>query len=147
MENGTRKDTVVTAHLNIQKCSNLNVTVQIYGHGASVATQLKTDPFIAEIFGDRIFDSKSFTLVYAQNTTRSKYRYFKIGRRQQGDKLLKSEKITVINEFNSFPQREIEYIDPDSFITQMDFQFDVSRSFLSRFDYQVVRRLFIIFLA
>lgn len=127
MDEGSRQDTVVTAHLNIRKCSNLNVTAQIYGHGASVATQLATDPFRAEIFGDGIFEPKSFALVYAHNATRSKDRYFKIGRRQYGDKLLKSEKITVNNGFNSFPQHEIEYIDPDSFITQMDFQFDVSR--------------------
>lgn len=125
MTNGKQEDTVITANLNVMNCSKLNVTAQIFGHGASVATTLATDPFMAEVFGDEIFEAKSFALVYAHNATRSKDRYFKIGRRQPTDTLLKSEKIVVTNAFNSYPQQEIEYIDPNMFITQMEFQFNV----------------------
>lgn len=107
-------------------CSHLNVTVQIYGFGASATSQLFTDPFIAEVFDDEIFEPKSFALIYAHNATRSMDRLFKIGRRQSNDTILKSEKIIVTNEFNSYPQHEIEYTDPNTFVTQMEFQFNVS---------------------
>lgn len=121
-----RKDTVVTANLNIMNCSHPNVTIQIFGFGASVASQLSIDPFMAEIFDDEIFEPKSFALIYAHNATRSKDRFFKIGRRQLNDTLLKSEKIIVKNDFSSFPQHEIEYNNPNAFVTQLEFQFNVS---------------------
>lgn len=126
MNNGKREDTVLTVNVNVMNCLNLNVTAKIFGHGASMATQLTKDPFTVRLFGDQLFEPKSFAFVYAHNATRSKNRYFKIGQRQTNDTLLKTEKIIVSNTFNNYPQHEIEYIDPNTYITQMDFQFNVS---------------------
>lgn len=129
--NGQREDTVVTANLNVQNCRKLNVTGQILGLGASVATQLAIDPMVAEIYGDALFEPKSFALIYAHNQTRSMDRHFKIGQRQTNDTLLKFDKITVNNDFDSFPVHEIEYNDATAFITQIELKFNVSMQRLS----------------
>lgn len=123
---GSREELVVSANLHIANCENLNVTAHIFGHNASISAQLSTDPDLAEIYGDKLFEDKSFALIYAHNETRSMDRMFKIGRRQPNDTLLKSEKVLVNSEFSNFPQYEIEYNGPNTFITQMDFQFNVS---------------------
>lgn len=125
--NGQRKDVVVTANLNIQNCRNLNVTAKIIGHGATISSQLSTDPFMAEIFGDKLFEPKSFALIYAHNQTRSMDRHFRIGQRQTNDTLLKFDQFIVNNELDSFPAHEIEYNDSNAFITQIELKFNVSR--------------------
>lgn len=76
--------------------------------------------------GDKLFDDKSFALIYAHNDSRTMDRVFKIGQRQTNDTLLKNEKITVKNEFDSFPQQEIEFNDANTFITQIEMKFNVS---------------------
>lgn len=126
LNNSVRKDTVVTANLHVMNCERLQVMTRILGTEASARTQLATDPFRAEIFGDALFEPKSFALVYAHNETRTMDRFFKIGQRQSNDTVLTFDEIIVNNEYNSFPQYEIEYNEPNAFITQIEFQFDVS---------------------
>lgn len=121
-----RDEQVVSANLYVANCTNLNVTVHITGNNASVASQLKSDPMLAEVHGDKLFEDKSFALIYAHNETRSMDRIFRIGRRQTNDTLLKTEKIQVKNELTSFPQHEIAYNDAMASITQMEFVFNVS---------------------
>lgn len=128
---GTRDELVVSANLHIANCSNLNVTADIRGHNASVSSQLSSDPYLADIYGDKLFEDKSFALIYAHNETRSMDRMFKIGRRQANDTELHSEKVFVNSELSSFPQYEIEYNAPNTFITQIAFQFNVSRLFIN----------------
>lgn len=82
---------------------------------------------MAEIFGDELFEPKSFAMVYAHNQTRSMHRFLTIGQRQMNDSLLKTETKTVTNEFNSFPEYEIEYSDENSYVTQVEFKFNVSK--------------------
>lgn len=113
----------------MSNCLNLNVTAQIHGHGASIGTQLSTNPFTAELFGDKLFEPKSFAFIYAHNETRSMNRLLTIGQRQSNDTLLKFEKYTVTNDVNSFPEYEVEYNDPQAFITQVNFKFNVSSLF------------------
>lgn len=96
------------------------------GYHASVASQLSTDPFLAEIFGDDIFKSKSFAMIYAHNGTRTEKHYISIGQRQPNDTLLRSDERTVIKEHTSFPEYEIQYSDADAFITYVQFTFNVS---------------------
>lgn len=128
LNEGIRQDTVVTANLHVMNCEHLHINARILGSEASVATQLANDPFRAEIYGDKLFEPKSFTLIYAHNETRSMDRFFKIGQRQINDTVLMFDEIIVKNEFNTFPQHEIEYNEPNAFITQIEFQFDVSFS-------------------
>lgn len=136
---GKREDTVITANINVLNCSNLHVTVQIFGHGSSIGASLSKNQFVNRIFGDELFQPKSFAFVYAHNATRSKDRYFKIGRRQPGDdRLLNTQKITVEKGFNSYPQHEIEYVD-SWYITQIDFKFDVSSMWSCVFFSHLVR--------
>lgn len=128
--NGTssQEDTVVSANLHVINCKHLLVTAQILGSNASQKSQLSNDPFIAEIFGNTIFMPKSFALIYAHNETRSMDRFVKIGRRQTDDIVLTFDEIIVKKELNSFPQHEIEYNLPNVFITQIEFQLNVSFS-------------------
>lgn len=123
---GTRDELVVSGHLHIANCTSLNVTADIRGHNASITSQLSSDPYLAEIYGDKLFEDKSFALIYAHNETRSMDRMFKIGRRQANDTELHSDKVEVNSELSSFPQYEIEYNAPNAFITQITFQFNVS---------------------
>lgn len=125
---GVQKDTIVTANLHVMNCEHLYVMVKILGTEASMSTQLLKNPSLAEQRGDELFEPKSFALIYAHNETRSMDRYFKIGQRQINDTVLTFDEITVKNEFNSFPQHEIEYNIENAFITQIDFQFNVSFS-------------------
>lgn len=123
---GKRQENVVQSILKVLDCKNLNVSAQIFGFGASVASQLSVDPFTAEIYGDKLFEPKSFAFIYAHNGTRSMNGLLTIGQRQTNDTLLKFEKCTVTNEMNSFPEHEIAYDDPQAFITQVEFKFNVS---------------------
>lgn len=125
-DEGPRDEYVVSANLHIENCSNLNVTVLVAGNNASVSSQLLVDAMMAEVYGDEVFEDKSFALIYAHNETRSMDRIFRIGHRQPSDALLKTEKIRVNNELTSFPQYEIAFDDPTAFITQMEFTFNVS---------------------
>lgn len=117
---------VVQATLNVTNCKRLNVTAQIYGYHASIASQLSSDPMLAEIFGEDIFKSKSFALIYAHNETRSEKHYISLGQRQPDDVLLRVEEKTVTKDFNSFPESEISYDNPSAFITRVQFVFNVS---------------------
>ena len=128
LNQSVRQDTVVTANLHVMNCKRLHINARILGSEASVATQLAIDPFRAEIYGDKLFEPKSFALIYAHNETRSMDRSFKIGQRQTNDTILMFDEIIVKNEFNPFPQHEIEYNEPNVFITQIEFQFNVSFS-------------------
>ncbi|XP_055321222.1 uncharacterized protein LOC129577743 [Sitodiplosis mosellana] len=121
---GVRQDTVVTVNLHVMNCEHLHINGRILGTEASVATQLAFDPFRAEIYGDKLFEPKSFALIYAHNETRSMDRFFKIGQRQTNDTVLMFDEIIVKNELSPFPQYEIEYNEPNVFITQIEFQFD-----------------------
>lgn len=125
-DEGPRDEQVVTANLQIVNCTNLNVTVRMTGNNASVASQLLVDAMLAEVYGDKLFEDKSFALVYAHNETRSMDRILRIGQRQPNDALLRTETIRVNNELNSFPQQEIAYDDTRAFITQTEFTFNVS---------------------
>lgn len=126
--NGQREDTIVMANLMVENCQHLNVTARILGHGASISSQLAVDPFIAEFFGDRLFEPKSFALIYAHNRTRSMDRQFKIGQRQTNDTLLKFDQIPVNTDLYRFPAHEIEYYDSNAFITQIELKFNVSHN-------------------
>lgn len=126
LNEGVRQDTVVTANLHVMNCEHLHINARILGSEASAATQLAIDPFRAEIYGDKLFEPKSFALIYAHNETRSMDRFFKIGQRQPNDTLLMFDEIIIKNEFDSFPQYEIEYNEPNAYITQIEFQFNVS---------------------
>lgn len=126
LNKGVRMDTVVTANLHVMNCKHLYVNARMLGSEASAGTQLAIDPMRAEIFGEKLFEPKSFALIYAHNETRSMDRFFKIGQRQTNDTIVTFDEIIVKNEFNSFPQHEIEYNDPNTFITQIEFQFNVS---------------------
>lgn len=117
---------VVQATLNVTNCKRLNVTAQIHGYHASIASQLSSDPMLAEIFGEDIFKSKSFALIYAHNETRSEKHYISLGERQANDTLLKVEEQIVTKDFNSFPECEISYDNPNAFITRIQFVFNVS---------------------
>lgn len=125
-DEGLRDEQVVSADLHIANCTNLNVTVRMTGNNASVSSQLLVDAMLAEVYGDKLFEDKSFALVYAHNDTRSMDRIFRIGQRQPNDTLLKSEKIQVNNDMNSFPQHEIAFNDASAFVTQTEFIFNVS---------------------
>lgn len=127
-DEGLRDEQVVSASLHIANCINLNVTVRMTGTNASVSSQLLVEAMLAEVYGDKIFEDKSFALIYAHNETRSMDRIFRTGQRQPNDTLLKSEKIHVNNAMNSFPQHEIAFNDPTAFITQTEFTFNVSHS-------------------
>lgn len=89
---------------------------------------LAFDPLAAELYDDKLFEPKSFALIYAHNETRSMNRLSTIGQRQINDALLKFEKITVTNELSRYPEHEIAYDNPNAFITQVEFKFDVSNS-------------------
>lgn len=123
---GQREETVIQTILKVNNCINLNVTAQIYGMGASVATQLFKHPYVAEIAGDKLFEPKSFAFIYAHNETRSMNRFLTIGQRQFNDTLLKFATQSVTNDVNIFPEYEFEYSDPMAFITQVEFKFNVS---------------------
>lgn len=125
-ESNENDELVITTNLHVANCKNLNVTAKILGTGASLSSQLSTKPYDGEIYGDKLFESKSFALIYAHNETRSMDRLFKIGQRQPNDTLLTFDEITANNELDSFPQCEIEYNDPDTVITQIAFKFNVS---------------------
>lgn len=123
------------AVLKSNNCTNLNVTAQIRGYGASRASLLTFDPMAAELYDDELFEPKSFAFIYAHNETRSMNRLLTIGQRQINDTLVKFEKITVTNELSQYPEHEIAYNSPKAFITQVQFKFDVSSSFLLLFHY------------
>lgn len=127
-DEGLRDEQVVSASLHIANCINLNVTVRMTGNNASVSSQLLVEAMLAEVYGDKIFEDKSFALIYAHNETRSMDRIFRMGQRQTNDTLLKSDKIHVNNAMNNFPQHEIAFNDPTAFITQTEFTFNVSHS-------------------
>lgn len=122
-----RQETVVQSVLNLNNCTNLNITAQIRGYGASMTSLLSYDPLAAELYDDKLFEPKSFALIYAHNETRSMNRLSTIGQRQINDALLKVEKITVTNELSRYPEHEIAYDNPNAFITQVAFKFDVSK--------------------
>lgn len=124
-----RQETVVQAVLKLNNCTNLNVTAQIRGFGASRASLLTFDPFASELYDDKVFEPKSFAFIYAHNETRSMNRFLTIGQRQINDTLVKFEKITVTNELSQYPEYEIAYNTPNTFITQVAFKFDVSSHF------------------
>lgn len=125
-DDGSRNEQVVSANLHIANCTNLNVTVRMTGNNASVASQLLVDAMLAEVYGDKLFEDKSFALIYAHNETRSMDRILRIGQRQPNDTLLVTETVRVNNELNSFPQHEIAYDNSMDFITQTEFTFNVS---------------------
>lgn len=128
LNDGLLDETVVQTTLNVLNCMNLNITARILGFEASVSSQLSTNPFTAEIFGDKLFEPKSFALIYAHNNTKSMDRFVSIGQRQPNDTLLKFERKTVTSDLSSFPEHEFEYNDPNTFITQIQFEFNVSDS-------------------
>lgn len=118
--------TIIEATINVTNCLDLNITAQIFGYHATIASQLSTNPEIAEFYGEDIFQSKSFALIYAHNETRSRKHYISIGQRQTNDSLLNSEEKTVTKDYNSFPEHEILYNDTTAFITHVQFIFNVS---------------------
>lgn len=120
------KTTIIEATINVTNCQNLNITAQIFGYHATIASQLSTDPQLAEFHGEDIFQSKSFALIYAHNETRSEKHFISIGQRQANDILLNAEQKTVTKDFNSFPEHEILYNDTTAFITHVQFIFNVS---------------------
>lgn len=126
LNEGSLEETIVQATINVTHCKHLHTTVQILGYHASVASQLSVDPLLAEIFGDDIFKSKSFALIYAHNRTRTEKYHISIGQRQPHDTLLRTDERTVIKEHNSFPEYEIVYNDANAFITHVQFIFNVS---------------------
>lgn len=97
----------------------------IKGHGASLSAQLHINPFLTEIFGDQMFEPKSFALVYAHNLTHSENRFVSVGQRQLGDQLLKHES-KLVKMATSFPEYVIEYEDDNHYLTHVHFSFDVS---------------------
>lgn len=125
-DDGPRVEQIVSANLHIENCTNLNATVRMTGNNASVASQLLVDAMLAEVYGDKLFEDKSFALVYAHNETRSMDRILRIGQRQPNDTLLMAETLRVNNELTSFPQQEIAYDNSKAFITQTEFTFNVS---------------------
>lgn len=97
----------------------------IYGYGASEATQIFTDPLIVEIYGDKMFESRSFTLVYAHNHEQKRNRIISVGQRQLNDKLLKFEsKVNTIA--RRFPESDFEFYDERKYLTCVKFSFSVS---------------------
>ncbi|XP_031638359.1 uncharacterized protein LOC116350645 [Contarinia nasturtii] len=124
LNQGEREETVVTANLHVTNCEHLHVNARILGSEASATSQLAIDPQRAEIYGDKLFEPKSFAFIYAHNETTTVDRFFKIGQRQANDTVLTFDEIVVNNEYNNFPQYEIDYNDPNAYITQIEFQFN-----------------------
>lgn len=97
----------------------------IYGYGASEATRIFTDPFNVEIYGDKMFQSRSLTLVYAHKHEQRGNRSITVGQRQPNDKLLKFEsKVNVITK--RFPESDFEFYDERKYLTCVKISFSVS---------------------
>lgn len=124
---GLRKETVVSSTLNIFNGTNVAVWIRIFGFGASMSSRIFTDPFTVEIFGDKLFEPKSFALVYAHNTTQTRYNSIHLGERQPGDHLLKFDsKFIQRTSTTNFPESEFEYGQTNAYLTHIFFSFNVS---------------------
>lgn len=108
---------------------NVTLMAHIYGYGASQASRIFTDPLDVEIYGDEMFESHSFTLVYAYNQTRTRNRIVTVGRRQPNDKLLKFESKTA-RITGRFPELDFEFNDGRKYLTFARFSFNVSLNFV-----------------
>lgn len=123
---GTRKETVVSSTLNIYNGTDVEVWVRIYGFGASMSRRIFTDPFTVEILGDKLFEPKSFALVYAHNATQTRYSTIHMGERQPGDHLLKFDsKYIQRTSTTNFPESEFEYSQTNAYLTHITFSFNV----------------------
>lgn len=100
----------------------------IYGYGASEATRIFTDPLLVEMYGDKMFESRSFTLVYAHNNKPKRNRIVTVGQRQPNDKLIKFESRTNVM-INRFPESDFEFYDETKYLTCVRFSFNVSVNF------------------
>lgn len=124
---GPRKENVVSATLDIQDGTDVEVWVRIYGVGASISSRLSVDPFTVEFLGDKLFEPKSFALVYAHNVTQKRHHLISLGERQPGDHLVKFDsKFIQRTSTNNFPESEFEYSQTDAYLTHISFSFDVS---------------------
>lgn len=127
---GPRKETVVSATLNIYDGTDVEVWVRIYGFGASMSSRIFNDPFTVEILGDKLFEPKSFALVYVHNGTQTRYPSVHLGQRQLGDHLIKFDsKFIQRTSTTNFPESEFEYSQTDAYLTHISFSFNV-RNFL-----------------
>lgn len=83
---------------------------------------------MTEVFGDELFEPESFALIYAHNESSSSLnRQIAVGARQENDIILKSETKGVSKDVtDSFPEYEFIYDDPRSYITEVQFKFNVS---------------------
>lgn len=124
---GSRKETVVSATLDIHGGTDVEVWVRIYGYGASMSSRIFVDPLTVEFLGDKLFEPKSFALVYAHNATQKRHHLISLGERQSGDHLMKFDsKFIQRTSTNNFPESEFEYSQADAYLTQISFSFDVS---------------------
>lgn len=124
---GPYKETVVSATLNITNGTDVEVWVRIFGFGASMSSRIFTDPFTVEILGDKLFEPKSFALVYAHNdSSQTRYPSIHMGERQPGDHLLKVDsKFIQRTSTTNFPEAEFEFSQTNGYLTQISFSFSV----------------------
>lgn len=113
----------------------------IYGYGASEATRIFIDPFYVEMYGDKMFESRSFTLVYAHSHKRRRNRVISVGQRQPNDKLLKFASNTNVI-IKRFPESDFEFYDDTKYLTYVKFSFSVSMSLCSLYqiDFTLIKR-------
>lgn len=127
---GRRKETVISATLHITNGTDVEMWVRIFGFGASMSSRIFTDPWTVDIIGDKLFEPKSFALVYAHNTTQTRHPLIHMGARQPGDHLLKFDsKLIQRTSTTNFPESEFEYHQTDAYLTQVSFSFSVNVSF------------------
>lgn len=124
---GPQKETVVGAKLNIYNAVNVTIYVRIFGFGASMSSRIMTDPFTVDVFGDKLFESKSFAFIYAHNRTQTRHRQLAIGQRQPGDLMLFEDRQHIsMTSIDHFPQTEFNYKRNDVYLSCVKFSFDVS---------------------
>lgn len=107
------------ATISIPYASNVTATLSI--HGFNMNSMLE-----AYSFDKEVTSSKSYTVVYVKNATKSERTFAtnSIGIRQPGDQLIYFESRNITN-YSRFPSRAFEYAGEDS-ITYVGFAFNVS---------------------
>lgn len=124
---GKQHADVTVGTFNISNCVNNRISTTGYSIGGNANLIFLGNGWGKLSYGEKIFQPKTYTILYTRNAPKITAKKVTKGVRQPGDKYMHFDtKTTIVNETDKFPIIDFEFHHNKKFITYIEISINVS---------------------